>query len=522
MTDEKLHRREAPGQSSWSNRIMLLSLAGILFLTLYPFQFAHAESARFLFPLSLNGWGKSIDLLDIFLNVLLFIPFGFGVGEKLRERGRSKAFTFFVVWALGALLSYSVEFLQIYIPSRDSGWGDVITNSSGAAVGALMFDYMGAGVIAWFSTRERALESSLSLAKIGVLLFLYMGLWCVLVGPLQKQTKVVNWTRDSFLVLGNSASLRPAAPWKGKISELDIWNRAIPNQMAEKLTAAPMMADPPLAPLIDYKFSGSAPFRDARQFLPSLDWATRAPSPENAGAEFDGQSWLISAGPVPTLVSSVETTGHFAMRLICEPAGSTESDARIFSLSSPTGAVNMDLGQDGSALAFWFRNPLSMRRVRMTWIVPQVFVSKQTRNLLLSFNGTALSLFINGRDYGHPYEFGPGLALAHYVRRVKTAELKGYGYIFYAMIFFPAGCLLGFAWRKSGLRWIGRACFLAASYFLPAFVIEWVLADAAARALSFENVWFCMLLTLAASLWINADRNFSHVMRHEHEPVSVR
>ncbi|MGA9885270.1 MAG: VanZ family protein [Candidatus Acidiferrales bacterium] len=522
MTDAKFHRRGASDQICWSNRVVLLSLAGILFLTLYPFQFAHAESVRFLFPFSLNGWGKGGRFLDGLLNVLLFIPFGFGVGEKLRERGRSKTFTFFVVWALGALLSYSVEFTQIYIPFRDSGWGDVFTNSSGAAVGALMFDYMGAGIIAWFSTRERVLESSLSLAKIGVLLFLYIGLWCVLAGPLQRQTKVADWTRDSFLVLGNSASLRPGTPWKGRISELDIWNRAIPNQLAQKLTAAPMMVDPTLAPLIDYKFSGSAPFRDNRQFLPSLDWATQAPSPQNAGAEFDGQSWLISAGPVPTLVSSVETTGHFAMRVICESAESPESDAHIVSLSSPTGAVNMDLGQSGSALTFWFRDPLSMRRFRMTWIVPQVFVSKQTRNLLLSFNGTALSLFINGHEFGHPYEFGPGLALAHYVRRVKSAELKGYGYIFYAMIFFPAGCLVGFAWRKSGMRWIGRVCFLAAAYFLPAFVIEWALADAASRALSFGNVWFCVLLTLAGSAWINADRRFTHVLRREREPVSVR
>ncbi|MGH9737481.1 MAG: VanZ family protein [Candidatus Acidiferrales bacterium] len=522
MTDAKLHRRGAPGQTSWSNRVVLLSLAGILFLTLYPFQFAHAESARYLFPFSLNGWGKGGSILDGFLNILLFVPFGFGVGEKLRERGRSKAFTFFVVWAIGALLSYSVEFLQIYIPSRDSGWGDVITNSSGAAVGALMFDYMGAGIIAWFSTRERALESSLSLAKIGVWLFLYIAFWCVLAGPLQKQTKVVNWTRDSFLVLGNSASLRPAAPWKGKISELDIWNRAIPDQLAKKLTAAPGKTDPGWAPLIDYKFSGSAPFRDSRQFLPSLDWITQAPSPEKTGAEFDGHSWLITAGPVPTLVSSVETTGHFALRLICESAEGPESDARIVSLSSPTGSVNMELEQYGSALAFWFRDPFSMRRLRMTWIVPRVFVREQTRDLLLSFNGTALSLFINGRDYGHPYEFGPGVALAHYIRRVKAAELTGYGYIFYAMIFFPAGCLLGFAWRKSGMRWVGWTCFLAAAYLLPAFVIEWVLADAAAHALSFGNVWFCVVLTLAASAWINADRLSAHVLDGEPEPVSVR
>lgn len=521
MTDAKLHGRGAPRQTSWSNRVVLLSLAGIFFLTLYPFQFVHAESARSLFPFALNGWGKGGGSLDGFLNILLFIPFGFGLGEKLRERGRSKKTAFLIVWMCGALLSYSVELLQIYIPLRDSGWGDVITNSSGAAIGALMFDYMGAGIIAWFSTRERDLGSWLTFANVGVLIFLYTGFWCVLAGPLQKQAKVVNWTHDSFLVLGNSASLRPATPWKGRISELEVWNRAIPDRLAEKLTAGAIKADPALAPLSDYKFSGSAPFRDDRQFLPNLDWATQAPSPTDAGAEFDGRSWLISAGPVPTLVSSVETTGHFALRLICESAGSRESDGRIVSLSSPTGAVNVELGQYGSALTFWFRNPFSMRRLRTTWIVPHVFAPNQARNLLLSFDGTAVSLFINGSDYGHSYEFGAAVALAHYVRRVKTVELKGYGYIFYAIIFFPAGCLLGFAWRRTDMRWIGRACFLVVAYVLPAFVLEWVLSDAAGRSLSFENVWFCVLIALVASLWINADCKFTHVLRRERETVSV-
>ena len=35
----------------------------------------------------------------------------------------------------GALFSYTVELLQFYIPMRDSGWGDVITNSTGSVLG---------------------------------------------------------------------------------------------------------------------------------------------------------------------------------------------------------------------------------------------------------------------------------------------------------------------------------------------------------------------------------------------------
>jgi len=515
----------APAPTSWSNRVLLLSLAGIFFLTLYPFRFVHQESTRFLFPFSLNGWGKGNDVLDVFLNVLLFVPFGFGLAEKLRERARSKLATFWTVYAAGAVLSYAVEFMQIYIPLRDSGWGDVFTNSAGAAVGFLLYEWAGTGLVEWFSARERAMDNSLSLGRIGVLVGLYVGAWCVLVGPLQKQNRLTHWTPDSFLAIGGSASLRPPPAWKGRIMELDIWNHGVPDELARKITSEPLISRSLAAPMVAYRFSGAAPFQDSRDFLPSLAWASQTrTSPSSDGATLDGSSWLISSGPVPTLINSVESTGQFALHVVCEPAESNVNveDARIVSLSSPSGTVNMELRQTGSSLIFWFQNPFSKRRTRMSLIVPQVFSPNQVRNLLLSFDGYKLSLFVDGRNFGYPYELGPAVALARYVRRVKAVELKGYSYIFYAIIFFSVGCLLGFAWRKSNVSWRVRLCFLACGYLVPAIVLEWVLADAAGRSFFLQNVWFPALLALIASLWMNADHRFSNSMRGQQEAVSAR
>lgn len=523
MTDANVRRDAAFANDSWSNRVLLLSLAGIFFLTLYPFRFAHQESARFLFPFSLNGWGKGMSVVDMFLNVLLFIPFGFGLAEKLRGRGRSKVSAFLVAYLSGALVSYLVEFLQIYIPFRDSGWGDVITNSSGAAIGALMFDSAGAVIIAWFAARERSLDSWLSLPKIGVFASLYIGLWCVLAAPLQRQAKLVNWTRDSFLVIGNTASLHPAQPWKGRISELEIWDHAIPAGIAERLTTSASTGGQQPEPVAAYDFSAGAPFQDGRDFLPELNWASPAPTASSGDSLLlDGKSWLISAGPASALVSSIESTGQFALHVVCESAETHETGTRVVSLSSPTGAVNMDVGQYGSALSFWFRNRFSARRARMTWVVPQVFAQNQLRNILISFNGSTASLFVDGHKYGHPYDIGPGLALARYVRRVDAKELDGYRYVFYAIIFFPAGCLVGFAWRKSDVSRIGRATFVAVAFLLSSLALEWVLAHAAGRAISWQTIGLSFLLALIASLWINADQNSSHALRMQRETISAR
>jgi VanZ like family len=524
MTDANLRVSAAPDEISWANRVLLLSLAGICFLTLYPFRFVNQHSARFLFPFCLDGWGKGIYALDIFLNILLFIPFGFGLAEKLRERGRSKVAAFVIVYAVGALLSYAVELMQIYIPMRDSGWGDVITNSSGAAIGALMFESrLGGALVAWFSAREWAIEARLNFVQIGILVSLYISAWCVLARPLQKQTKLADWTPDSFLAVGDSASLHPAAGWKGRVLELDIWDHAVPAEIARKITSRSTGDSTSPDPAAAYRFSGAAPFRDDRHSLPSLAWASETlPSPLSEGASLDGKSWLISAGPVPTLVRSVEATGQFALRLVCQPSGLGDADGHILSLSSPSGAANLELRQDGSALAFWFRNPFSMRRQRMSWIVPQVFSPSQMRNLLLSFDGSRLSLYVDGHDYGYPYELGPGVALAKYIRRVKAVELAGYDCIFYAIIFFPIGCLLGFAWRNLPAGWFGRLAFMLAGFLLPAAVLEWVLVDAAGRSMSFENIWLAGLLALAASVWMNADRSVSRSPHRRQEAVPAR
>lgn len=74
---------------------------------------------------------------DVVRNIVGFMPFGFFLCALLERRGKSGHA---VLWSTlaGGMLSFSVEFLQAYIPQRESGITDIITNTSGAAVGALL------------------------------------------------------------------------------------------------------------------------------------------------------------------------------------------------------------------------------------------------------------------------------------------------------------------------------------------------------------------------------------------------
>src|SRR5277367_2207329 len=94
----------------WSNRILLLAIAGILFLTLYPFRFDfHAAVPGGGSPFLLGRSLKAPRLLDVLLNVLLFVPFGFGLAARVRERGKPRTVTFVLALAAGALFSRSEE-----------------------------------------------------------------------------------------------------------------------------------------------------------------------------------------------------------------------------------------------------------------------------------------------------------------------------------------------------------------------------------------------------------------------------
>jgi len=85
-----------------------------------------------------DNWGYWKNFI---LNLVAFVPFGllFCVYfSSSRQLKRGLAVTIF----MGMLLSLSIEMLQAFIPTRDSGMTDVITNTSGTALGAWLYVWL--------------------------------------------------------------------------------------------------------------------------------------------------------------------------------------------------------------------------------------------------------------------------------------------------------------------------------------------------------------------------------------------
>ncbi len=492
----------------YSNRILIAAMAGILFLTCFPFQFMpHARlpegASRFLLG---TTFGKHPGVFDDFLNVLLFVPLGFGLSEKLLEKGKSRIATFLVVWIGGFFLSYAIEFTQLYIPGRDSGWGDVITNSSGSAVGFLLFIILGTALLRLLTRSERSIESLVTARRVAVVLLVYFSCWFAVSARLQAETRLTDWVAGSRLLIGDDATGKAGDGWKGAISRLEIWDRALPPRAAMALTGAGVsQADAPEA-LASYDFTGGAPFRDQMKFLPDLSWSSGAQAHGDPNqVVLDGGAWLVSMAPVSGLVADLQRTNQFAVYIVCKAAAGNGPNSRILSISrSPYGA-NLNVWQEDLSLAFWFRSPLSARRAQTTWYVPKALAPNQLQDIVYSYDGSNLSLYIDGKPAGSPYRLGPGAALARVFRWIRPKELEGYRDIYCALMFFPAGIALGMLARGDRGRRMTAWLFFTLLLAVPPLLFECLLMGVSGRVFSPWNLALSLALSAAGALWINAD-----------------
>ncbi len=104
------------------------------------------ESYSILYPPFLSPPWKEFTparwyFADLALNIAGFLPPGFFICAALFRLRRGKRSVALATVA-GLLLSLTIEILQAYIPMRNSGTTDLITNTLGAGIGAAFYDYV--------------------------------------------------------------------------------------------------------------------------------------------------------------------------------------------------------------------------------------------------------------------------------------------------------------------------------------------------------------------------------------------
>src|SRR5207302_5176541 len=105
-------------------RFLVAALLPILVATLWPFPGTEPEG--FISCIACGDHATS----DVLLNILLFAPLGAALALQLSSVTRCAL--------SAALLSATIELAQLYIPGRDSSLGDVLSNTLGGTLGALV------------------------------------------------------------------------------------------------------------------------------------------------------------------------------------------------------------------------------------------------------------------------------------------------------------------------------------------------------------------------------------------------
>ena len=159
-----------------SRSFAILWLGVILVATLLP-----SEPSDEVLPILcvLCGYG---GVADAVLNLGLFLPLGAALTVDGWRPVR--------VVALGALLSFGVEFAQFFVPGRDTSLSDVLFNTLGTALGVVL----ARSTALWWRPRPGLAGVVATLGPLGV--GWALGLTAVLIGPaFPEDTYYGGWTQ---------------------------------------------------------------------------------------------------------------------------------------------------------------------------------------------------------------------------------------------------------------------------------------------------------------------------------------
>src|SRR5258708_9432106 len=341
--------------------------------------------------------------------------------------------------------------------------------------------------------------------RADIVLLAYLGNFIILSILMQREARLSNWDTAVPMFVVSDATARHA--WKGQIAKVEVWNRALSDESAQKLASGEPAPGTETGLLASYELTGAPPYDDQMKSLPALTWISSSPPRDSKTLDLNGSSWLTTTVPVTKLTQELKRTNQFAVRAICTPADVADLDQHIVYISHVYGTPDLYLRRHNADLVFWFRNPLSMHRSMLAWRVRSVFAPGQTRDILISYDGSNVSLYMDGKKEARVYHLSPGAALAHKFSRVLASNLIGYLVSYDALTFVPVGLLLGMIAGHEPLRKPAGRFLLLLGFLLPPIFYELILVWVSGRAFSLWEIILCLLLTLLGAWLMNADRS---------------
>jgi glycopeptide antibiotics resistance protein len=459
----------------WAYRALACATLAILVCTLFPFEFFRPETATCRLG---SFWccfsplpGELRDFLE---NILLFMPFGFAWACWGCRKGWGRFWSTGVALVAGAGLSFTVEFLQIFLPTREASWSDVLANTFGSLLGHSLFAIIGNRVLSIASHWGAGLERILTPRRIVAIFVAYAALGCGVSAELQRSTNLSHWHPSDGLRFETGPS--GSHYWHGRILEAELASRALLPEASRKA---------------------------ARQSSDRASGYAGVPFPEERGGPADARAG--TAFPAATLMEEIQKTNQFTLRIRCTPA---DFGARAFGvilfLPDYAGYDDFDLIQRGRDVTLVLRTPDLGQSGRWDLHLEDVFKDPEPSEFILIYDGADLFGYVNGRKTPHPVRLSPGPILVGRFKGINPKNLPGYAITYDLVIFAPLGVLLGFAVRKPFSKPFFSRTLLASGLFLPSLLEELILAGVSGRPFQFGNLILGICLTLTTWLVLNS------------------
>lgn len=503
--------------AQWANRVFIYSMLLVLITTLFPYDFYFEEMAsRFGERFFMANISKP-STVDVVRNIILFLPFGFGLSCVMRKKKLRGIGVPIVILVASTGLSFAVEVLQIFLPSRAPALADILANSIGALLGFLCFQLWGGKILDRASMFVKKSREWLSVKNLMVGFIGYATLWFLITIPLQsvtkQMTKLSNWDQSFTLLLGNEHTGN--RPWRGHIFELSIADRAISKEeVAHAFSNTSLPASIEKSLLVSYKLSGKGTYHDQTGHLPDLSWrGIRSDIQEGRGVFLTSNRWLETETPATVLTQRIGKASQFTLIATVATANPMQGGpARIVSLSRDPEQCNFTLGQGETDLVFRLRTPLTGKNgTNPALIVPNIFADTNSHQLIVTYDGTTLQLYVDGLLHRPSLELSPtpGVILSMYLLPLSAYEMKGYLILYYGLIFMPLGFLLALATTLIRRGLIFHILLIGTGAFLPSLILEGILASVSERVINLANLLITMAITFISMLLFKMQVIFS-------------
>ncbi|WP_232368437.1 VanZ family protein [Azospira inquinata] len=144
----------------------------VIYASLHPFSGWRSTGASPFAYLN-AAWPRYWTVFDLAVNVAGYLPLGFLLALALKQLP-TRALPALAAWVMGTALSFAMESIQTWLPSRVPSNLDLATNSLGTALGALIAFFYGEPLFRSLTHWQGRLVADRPHAEPGVVL---LGLW---------------------------------------------------------------------------------------------------------------------------------------------------------------------------------------------------------------------------------------------------------------------------------------------------------------------------------------------------------